>query len=210
MVGGFVGHGHLTHYLDRKRVTTYAALEPNPFMHPHIRKLASEAGFVEEDGSLLIVPFGAEMTDKIQSTLKAHYAKFYASKPNTVLESDSSSCLTNGQVNTIVAILSFCSVPDAQNCISSLVSSVLSPGGALLFYEHVKNPFPDVAFCQRVLGKIWKIFFDGCVLGQDTVGMVRAAGEMCGGWESIEIGRKEGEDEESMFLHATGVCVKKK
>ena len=179
-------------------------------MLPHIRKAANKEGYNEEDGSLLVIPFGVEDTDKIQDALKGHYTKFYASKPSSGSDSDASLHLATGQVTTIVSILSFCSVPNPQQSLISLISHVLAPGGTLLFYEHVKNPIPSVAMCQQVLGKIWKIFFDGCVLGQDTMRMVRNAGDACGGWESMVFEGKEGEDIESMFSHAVGFCVKRK
>jgi hypothetical protein len=195
----------LVYYLDRSRVTTYAALEPNTFMHDQIRKAANKEGYSEEDGSLLIIPYGVEQTERIREELKAHYTKFRA----TIASSDALTQLANGQVTSIVSILSFCSVPNPQQSITSLVSHVLAPGGTLFFYEHVLNPSPSVARLQRILGKIWIVFLDGCVMGQDTVRMVREAGDSCGGWESVAVVGKEGEDADSLFFHAVGTCVKK-
>ena len=200
----------MVYYLDRSRVTTYVALEPNPFMLPHIRKAAKKEGYNEEDGSLLVIPFGVENTVKIQDALKPHYNKFYASKPSSESDSDASLHLATGQVTTIVSILTFCSVPNPQQTLISLVSHILAPGGTLLFFEHVKNPIPSVALCQRVLGNIWKVFFDGCRLGQDTVRMVRNAGDACGGWESMVFEGEEGQNIEVLFLNVVGSCVKRK
>ena len=202
-----IGHGSLVYYLDRSRVTTYAALEPNPFMHEHIRKAANKEGFEEEDGSLLIIPYGIEQVEKIQQLLKSHRLKFHDKL--SASNQDALTHLANGQVTAAIAVLSFCSIPNPQQTITSLVSEILAPGGTLFFYEHVMNPNPSIARLQRILGKIWIIFFDGCVLGQDTVRMVREAGEKCGGWESISLLQKEEEDPGSLFVHAAGTCVKK-
>jgi hypothetical protein len=176
-------------------------------MHDRIRKAANKEGYSEEDGSLLVIPYGAEQTERIREELKAHYTKFRA----TLASSDALIKLANGQATTIVAILSFCSVPNPQQSITSLVSHVLAPGGTLFFYEHVMSPIPSVARLQRLLGKIWIVFFDGCVLGQDTVRMVREAGDSCGGWESMNMTAvgDEGADVDSLFPHVVGTCVKK-
>ncbi len=46
------------------------------------------------------------------------------------------------QVDTIVSILSLCSIPSPTRTLRALVHSVLAPGGQLLFREHVRNPHP--------------------------------------------------------------------
>ncbi|KAF9005056.1 hypothetical protein BDQ17DRAFT_373361 [Cyathus striatus] len=62
------GHGHTVYYLDHDKVTKYAALESNVLMHNKIREHASKVGFNESDGSLVILPYGAE---NISATLSA-------------------------------------------------------------------------------------------------------------------------------------------
>lgn len=121
-----LGHGHTVNYLDREKVTKYVALEPNPFMHAEIRKLAAAAGFTESAGTLLILPYGAEDTASILSALGQ-----------------------TKSVDTLVSILALCSVSSPQRSIKALVEQVLKPGGHLLFYEHVLSHRDDVAWWQR-------------------------------------------------------------
>ena len=105
-------------YLDRNKVTKYLALEPNIRMHPHIRAAAKDGGFNEEDGSLVILSCGAEGVSSILEVLGE----------------------TQPPVDTIVSILTLCSVPSPERTIRNLVRDVMKPGGQFLFYEHVLSP----------------------------------------------------------------------
>ena len=88
--GGVAGFGLSIRYFDRTRVTRYIALEPNILMHNHIRAKANEAGFHESDGTLIILPFNAEDTQSILSSLSQE------------------------PVDTILSVLTLCSIPDPQ------------------------------------------------------------------------------------------------
>ncbi|OBZ72762.1 Methyltransferase-like protein 7B [Grifola frondosa] len=171
------GHGHTVLYLDRERVTKYIALEPNHLMHDEIRKLAASKGFTESAGTLTILPYGAEDTALIVSALG---------------EVDS--------VDTLISILTLCSIPRPEQSLKALVDEVLKPGGQLLFYEHVLSPLDDVAWWQRFWTPLWKTAFDGCCLDRPTHVWVRKMA----GWSSGEVWGKEGEDEENLFWHRVG------
>ncbi|KLO10193.1 hypothetical protein SCHPADRAFT_878376 [Schizopora paradoxa] len=181
------GYGHLVHYLEKERVTAYVALEPNKLMYETLRKTARAAGFVEEEGTFLLIGLPAEDIIGIKTAL-ADWAKT-AAQTNTA----------KVQVDTIVSILTLCSVPCPLRTLRALVRDVLAPGGSFLFYEHVRNPREDVRWWQDVVAPVWKHAFDGCVIGLDGVG----------GWASMETWGNEGEDEESLFWHQSGRCVKK-
>ncbi|KAJ6510550.1 hypothetical protein C8R45DRAFT_858492 [Mycena sanguinolenta] len=138
------GHGYTASYFDRTKVTKYIALEPNVLMHSHIREKAHAAGFTEADGSLLVLSCGAEATASIMSSV-AHT-----------------------QVDTIVSVLSLCTVPAPKNTLLSLVEDVLAPGGEFLFYEHVLSHRKDVAWWQKFWAPLWIYVFDGCRLDRPT------------------------------------------
>ena len=92
---GGAGFGLSIQYFDCARVTRYIALEPNTplsntLMHNHIRAKANEAGFHESDGTLIILPFNAEDTQSILSSLSQE------------------------PVDTILSVLTLCSIPDPQ------------------------------------------------------------------------------------------------
>ncbi|KAF9033623.1 S-adenosyl-L-methionine-dependent methyltransferase [Panaeolus papilionaceus] len=188
------GYGHTARYLTQARVTRYVALEPNKLMHAQIRARAHEAGFFESDGRLLILDCGAEDVNSILAALD---------EPS---------------VDTIVSVLTLCTVPEPEKTISGLVSDVLKPGGQLLYYEHVKNPREDVVWWQRFWTPIWSLAFDGCRLDRPTDkwimglrreggdGSVEAEGSM---WREWREWGKEGEDPENLFWHSTGKFVKR-
>nr|GAT56177.1 predicted protein [Mycena chlorophos] len=139
----FTGHGHAANYLDHEKVSKYVALEPNTHMHARLREIAEAAGFREDAGTLLILACGAEDADSILSAV-------------------------GGPVDTMIAMYTLCSIPDPQRAIHALVERVLAPGGKFLMHEHVLSRHADVAWWQRVLTPLWRIFFDGCELHRPT------------------------------------------
>lgn len=176
------GVGHTVNYLDRAQVTKYVALEPNILMHPDIRKSASIKGFTESDGSLVILSCGAEDISFVLAKLGGPHS-----------------------VDTMISILTLCSVPSPEQTLRSLVHKVLKPGGALLFYEHVLSHRPDVAWWQRFWTPLWKIGFAGCRMDRPTDLWI----ERMGVWKDGSVWGQEGEDDESLFWHRVGKFVKK-
>ncbi|KAG1900512.1 uncharacterized protein F5891DRAFT_1128413 [Suillus fuscotomentosus] len=154
------GHGHTVNYLDHSRVTKYVAVEPNVHMHAKLRRTASAAGYNEDNGTLLILPCGAE---NISTTLS------YLPAPHP-------------PVDTLISVLTLCSIPSPQSTISSLAAEVLKPGGQILFYEHVLSEREDTS--------LW---------GIDVGGWVQGEGGIWG---------KEGEAGEHLFWHRVGRLVK--
>jgi hypothetical protein len=112
-------------------------------MHSHIREKAHAAGFSEADGSLLILSCGAEATASILSSIDA-------------------------KVDTIISILTLCTVPAPQATLLSLVQDILVPGGEFLFYEHILSHRADVAWWQNFWTPVWVQVFDGCNLNRPT------------------------------------------
>lgn len=149
-------------------------------MHPKIRAFANEKGFTESDGSLLILSCGAEDISAVLAAL---------GKPNIV--------------NTLVSILTLCTIPAPEQTLSALVHYALAPGGTFVFCEHVLSPRSDVAWWQRFWTPIWKIALDGCRLDRPTHLWV----ERMAIWRESDI-RGVNDEEENLFLHRIGKCVK--
>ncbi|EJF55520.1 hypothetical protein DICSQDRAFT_130574, partial [Dichomitus squalens LYAD-421 SS1] len=170
-------HGHTALYLDHTKVTKYVALEPNVLMHPEIRTTAAKKGFTEEAGTLLILPYGAEQISLIASALGGAHA-----------------------VDTLVSILSLCSIPDPEQTLRRLVNDALKPGGTLLFYEHVLSPREDVARWQRFWAPVWVYIMDGCRIDRPTHVWI----EKIDAWAEGSVWGKEGEPEEHLFWHRVG------
>ena len=187
------GHGHAATYLDRNKVTKYLALEPNIRMHPYIRTFAKRAGFTEEDETLVILSCGAEDTSSILKTLGTNQPP----------------------VDTIVSIVTLCSVPSPQRTIRGLVRDVLKPGGNFLFLEHVLSPREDVAWWQRAWAPIWAVPFGGCRSDRpthvwvDELTFPEDSGVEMSAWSDRRIWGIEGESEENIFWHQVGKFVKR-
>ncbi|KAI0357104.1 hypothetical protein OH77DRAFT_1422606 [Trametes cingulata] len=176
------GHGHTACYLDPAKVTKYVAVEPNELMHEEIRALAATKGFTEAAGTLQILSYGAEDVALINSALGG---------PHTV--------------DTLVSVLTICSIPEPERTVNALVNDVLKPGGTLLFYEHVLSDRPDVAWWQRFWTPLWSRVFDGCRLDRPTHLWI----EKMDVWADKRIWRREGEQEGQLVGHRVGRFVKK-
>ncbi|KAJ7355426.1 S-adenosyl-L-methionine-dependent methyltransferase [Mycena albidolilacea] len=185
------GLGHSIDYLDRTVVTAYIALEPNELMHAAIRARAKAAGFREED-VLILRGCGAEDPTAIRAQLDG----------------------AGLQVDTMLSVMTFCSIPDPEQTLTQLVRQVLAPGGRLLFYEHVLSPRADVAWWQRFWTPLWRLAFDGCCLDRPTHLWVAAMedegpdGQSMNMWSQHEVWGKEGEPEEHLFWHRVGKFIK--
>jgi hypothetical protein len=153
-------------------------------MHAKLRRIASAAGYSEDAGTLLILTCGAENISTILSYLPAPHPP----------------------VDTIISVLTICSIPSPQSTISALITEVLKPGGQILFYEHVLSEREDVVWWQRFWTPLWSIFLDGCCLDRPSHRWIEDAG----GWVEGEGGiwGKEGETEEDLFWHRVGRLVK--
>lgn len=107
-------------------------------------------------------------------------------------------------VDTLLSVLTLCSVPAAQDVVASLATEVLKPGGQFLFIEHVRHPNPCVARWQTFWSLFWAWVFDGCRLDRPTHVWIHQVG----GWAHEEMTGVEGEDEEHLFYHRVGRFVK--
>lgn len=176
-----IGYGHTARYLDHAKVTKYIALEPNELMHSEIRQRANAAGWTEGEGTLVILPYGAEDVATIMSALEGPHS-----------------------VDTIISILSLCSVPDPKKTICMLVDLVLRPGGQLLFYEHVLSPRVDVRWWQQFWTPLWRHAMDGCCLDRPTHEWIKQMDV----WSKGELWGLPDESEEHLWWHRVGKFVK--
>ena len=158
-------------------------------MHPRLRSAANAAGFTEADDTLLILSCGAEDIETIMSAT-----------------ADGG----RSTVDTLISIMTLCSVPSPETTASSLVREVLKPGGQLLFYEHVLSPRSDVAWWQKFWTPLWSATMDGCRLDRPThlwlENLSNDEGKSV--WNERNIWGKEGEVEESLFWHRVGKFIK--
>ncbi|KAF9442468.1 hypothetical protein P691DRAFT_789408 [Macrolepiota fuliginosa MF-IS2] len=180
------GYGHTIKYVDRSKVTKYVAVEPNLRMHNILRATAATFGFTEADKTLLILSCGAEDTSVILSALN------------------------NTQVDTIISVLTFCSISEPQETIAKLVLDVLKPGGQLTYYEHVLSSLKDVAWWQHFWAPLWAVGFDGCRMDRPTHLYIEEITDRNGKspWKDRLICGRDDEPEEDLFWHRAGRCTR--
>ncbi|KAF9077577.1 S-adenosyl-L-methionine-dependent methyltransferase [Rhodocollybia butyracea] len=187
------GLGHSTQYLSREKVSRYIAVEPNFHMHAVLREAANKAGYFEADGSFVLLSCPAE---DMQTILEA----------SRLTESD------EGAVDSIVFILTLCSIPQAEKIATRLVRDVLRPGGTLFIFEHVRHRRADVAWWQWLWSPLWSVFFDGCRLDCATdrwleeMKDIDGSGREMGMWKEKTI--QADAEEEHILTHVHGTFVK--
>lgn len=74
-----------------------------------------------------------------------------------------------------VASLVLCSVPRVTGALAE-IRRVLTPGGELRFFEHVRSAQPWLGLLQDALTPVWSRAAGGCHLNRDTATAIRAAG----------------------------------
>ena len=91
--------------------------------------------------------------------------------------------LPDDSADTVVTSLVLCSVTDQRAAIAECLR-VLRPGGALLFYEHVRSSSRVLAAVEDLVTPVWSRLAGGCHPNRDTVGALRA-----GGFEIVRVDR---------------------
>ncbi|MFO7690092.1 MAG: class I SAM-dependent methyltransferase [Cryobacterium sp.] len=81
----------------------------------------------------------------------------------------------DSSVDTVVASLVLCSVDDQAVALAEIVR-VLTPGGRLLFYEHVRSANPVLGRVEDALTPVWGSVAGGCHPNRDTLRALRNAG----------------------------------
>ncbi|MBX7448808.1 class I SAM-dependent methyltransferase [Mycolicibacterium sp. 3033] len=83
--------------------------------------------------------------------------------------------LPDASVDTVVSTLVLCTVAEPERALRE-IARVLTPGGRLLFIEHVRARSRWLAACQRLLRRPWRAFAGGCVCDRDTLEIVAGCG----------------------------------
>jgi ubiquinone/menaquinone biosynthesis C-methylase UbiE len=74
----------------------------------------------------------------------------------------------DGDFDTVVSTLVLCTVPDPEAALRE-VHRVLTPGGRLLFIEHIRSDSPRWARWQDRLNAPWRAFAEGCNCNRSTL-----------------------------------------
>jgi ubiquinone/menaquinone biosynthesis C-methylase UbiE len=83
--------------------------------------------------------------------------------------------VADASVDTVVSTLVLCTVPDPERTLNE-IARVLSPGGQLLFIEHVRAKSRLLASIQDYLFEPWRSFACGCCCNRPTAELLHACG----------------------------------
>lgn len=90
----------------------------------------------------------------------------------TVIEAPAESLpFDDASFDTVVVTLVLCTVDDVPATLAE-IARVLSPGGRLLFCEHVRSADPGAARWQDRLERPWRFLGHGCRCNRDTVAAI--------------------------------------
>lgn len=139
--------------------------------------------YPEEIESLALVEPDPHMTKQLREKL----ARSGRSAEVSVVEAPGEDLpFADGSFDTVAVTLVLCTVPDPEATLAE-IKRVLTPGGQLLFLEHVRSHQPGLAKWQDRLEGPWKFLADGCRCNRDTVSAIDAAGFQLGEVESGEL-----------------------
>jgi ubiquinone/menaquinone biosynthesis C-methylase UbiE len=82
--------------------------------------------------------------------------------------------LADNSADTVVCTLVLCTVDDVPATLAE-VARVLTPGGRMLFLEHVRSDDPRTARWQDRFERPWKFFGHGCRCNRDTLAAIAAS-----------------------------------
>lgn len=158
------GRGHTLKYYDPAKVSKVWAVEPN---ERSIRALNREILQLGLGGTYQTLRCGIEDAETLHNV-----------------------GIIDGSVDTVVCILSLCTIPKPRDIISDLYSLIKPTGGQLLFLEHVASEHPLTRIVQNwYTSLIWPYVTGGCELNRDTakwcIEVTRNGGETR--WTSVEV-----------------------
>ncbi|WP_210479289.1 class I SAM-dependent methyltransferase [Naasia sp. SYSU D00948] len=83
--------------------------------------------------------------------------------------------VADGAADVVVASLVLCSATDQEQALREF-RRVLRPGGALLFYEHVRSEHPLLAGVEDLVTPLWRRMAGNCHPNRDTLAVIRDGG----------------------------------
>lgn len=117
---------------------------------------------------------GVEPNDGMLARARPRMADF-AAPVAVVLATAEHLPLTDGSADTVVSVLTLCSVVDPSAVLSE-VRRILRPDGQLLFAEHGLADDPGVARWQHRLNPVQKILACGCHLDRPVAATIARSG----------------------------------
>ncbi|KAJ2834232.1 hypothetical protein FBU31_001796 [Coemansia sp. 'formosensis'] len=179
-------------HVDPNFITSYMALEPNPFMYGRMQGNAETNGFnVEYDRQ-------SYPDDKVRDTASPKPGKVPFKIVRGTLDDAKAipeAVLAQAPFDSILTSFALCTVRDPESSLKN-IQSLLKPGGTFYFIEHVRQPDPDdktvvedngvdAVFWGKVqdwITPVWRILGHGCHVDRRS-GLTIAK---IGGWKLVD------------------------
>ncbi|KAJ9647514.1 hypothetical protein H2204_000143 [Knufia peltigerae] len=188
------------HYKPNQIETLYGA-EPNAFLHPKLTEVAEKKLW----GKFIPLEAGAQPASLLPALKKANLL-VDTGKGTATTSSSNSLIPEEGVFDTVVAIKSMCSAPQAELAATvAVVQALLKPGGEFLFFEHVENNTDTITMSYAwCIDWIWPVFMGGCRLKGKVDKIVLGMG----GWEDRNISTIGDYKGYEVFRYVKGICRK--
>jgi SAM-dependent methyltransferase len=186
------GGGDQSYHFKADKISMIYGAEPNAFLHDLLLQKSEEAGL----GSKYTPLQAAAQPGSLLPALMAA----------GIIPSTSSGLPPEGVFDSIIAVKSLCSAPQAQlPATIAVIQALLKPGGEFLFFEHLSNNSDTITQGYAwLMGWVWPAVMGGCRLDGKLDSVIMGMG----GWAKRDI-RTTGEYKGyEVFRYTKGICQK--
>lgn len=186
------GGGDQTYHLKAEKISRMYGAEPNAFLHDVLLQKSEDAGLRGKYTPLLAAAQPGSLLPALMAA--------------GLIPSHSAGLPPEGVFDSIIAVKSLCSAPQAQLPVTiAVVQALLKPGGEFLFFEHLgNNTDPITQAYAWLMDWVWPAIMAGCRLDGKLDSVIMGMG----GWAKRDIqttGEYKGHE---VFRYMKGICQK--
>jgi SAM-dependent methyltransferase len=186
------GGGDQSYHFKADKISWMYGAEPNAFLHDLLLQKSKEAGL---GGKYTPLEAAAQPGSLLPALMSAG-----------LIPSNSSGLPSEGVFDSIIAVKSLCSAPQAQlPATVAVIQALLKPGGEFLFFEHLANNNDIVTQgFAWLMDWVWPAVMGGCRLDGKLDSVIMGMG----GWAKKDIqttGEYKGYE---VFRYTIGICQK--
>jgi len=186
------GGGDQAHHFKAGQISKVYGAEPNAFLHDLLLQRSKDAGL---GGKYTPIQAAAQPGSLLPALMAVG-----------LIPSNATGLPSEGVFDSIIAIKSLCSVPQAQlPATIAVIQALLKPGGEFLFFEHVGNNSDTITQGYAwLLGWVWPAVMGGCRFD----GKLDQVIMKMGGWAKKDIQTTEEYEGHEIFRYLKGICQK--
>ena len=186
------GGGDQSYHLKPEKISWMYGAEPNAFLRDLLLHKSTEAGL---GGKYTPLQAAAQPGSLLPALMAAG-----------LIPSNSSGLPPEGVFDSIIAVKSLCSAPQAQlPATIAVIQALLKPGGEFLFFEHLgNNTDPITQGYAWLMDWVWPAVMGGCRLD----GKLDAVIDGMGGWAKKDLRPINEYQGYEVFRYTIGICQK--